>query len=153
MQSCDASSSVSPQRFSLWTASCSAAPALNWLAQRCDSQWQEARAHWASLWADHINYAKQQLKQEGGGQRAALFPWEINGRAGGAHRSQPAVSRDDRTRRSELRSGFLKIHGWRAETLSWITAFGEEGSVVARSSLLHEKNNMCFCGIYIQKLL
>lgn len=73
---------------------------LNWLARRCDSQWQKAGAQRAPLWADHINYAKQQLNRGGGG--AALFPSVIIGRAGGVHRSQPAVSRHDPTRRSDL---------------------------------------------------
>lgn len=91
--------------FVLTSSGCTVA--LNWLAGRCDSQWQQAGAHWASLWADHINYAKQQLEQEGGGDGRAVS-LRNKRTAGGIYRSQPAVSRDDRTGRPELRSRFLK---------------------------------------------
>lgn len=43
------------------SAACAPLPdqsAVNWLAQRCDSQWQQAGARGALLWADHINYVK-----------------------------------------------------------------------------------------------
>lgn len=76
---------------------------LNWLARRCDSQWQKAGAQRAPLWADHINYAKQQLNRGWGGGRGGCFvSLSNNRRAGGVHRSQPAVSRHDPTRRSDL---------------------------------------------------
>lgn len=82
-----------------------------------------------------------------------MFLWEVNGRAGGIQRSQPAVSRDDRTRRSELRSSVSKNRVGGQKDYHESGPLERKGSVVARSSLLHAKNNVFLFCIYIQELL
>lgn len=86
--------------------------ALNWLARRCDSQWQEAGAHWASLWTDHINYAKQQLKQEEGGAESCIV--SLRSKRTGRWRSQITACSQPRrpheTSRAQVE--FLKNRVW-----------------------------------------
>lgn len=114
---------------------------LNGLTQRCDSRWQEARARRGSLWADHINYAKQ-LEREGKRQTSGIVSLR-NKRRGWWHSQITACGQPRRPHDTVgAQVEFLKNRAGGQTHYHESGPLEGKGSVVAHSSLFHEKKNM-----------